>query len=64
MMQRASYLLVDEATQHRHSAHEQVPWRILLGIGIGLDPQAIAHRDDHALEQLVPSDLGLKEGLK
>jgi hypothetical protein len=38
MMQFASNLLVDEATQRCHSANKQVPWRILLGIGIGLDP--------------------------
>jgi hypothetical protein len=43
MMQPASNLLTDEATQRRHPMNKQVPWRILLGIGIGLDPQAIAH---------------------
>jgi hypothetical protein len=43
MMQPASDLLVDKATQRRHPAYERVPWRILLGIGIGLNPQAIAH---------------------
>jgi hypothetical protein len=64
MMKRAPYLLADEATQRRHLAHEQVPWCILLGIGVRLDPQAIAHYGDRALEQLIPSDLGLKEGLK
>jgi hypothetical protein len=38
MMQSASDLFADEATQRRHPAHERVPLRILLGIGIGLDP--------------------------
>jgi hypothetical protein len=43
MMQPASYLLVNEATQCHHPANKRVPWRILLGIDVGLDPQAIAH---------------------
>jgi hypothetical protein len=43
MMQPASYLLMNEATHCRHPVDKQVPWCILLGIGIGLDPQAIAH---------------------
>jgi hypothetical protein len=64
MMLRALYLLADEATQRHHPAYERVPWRILLGIGIGLDPQAIAHRGDRTLEQLISSNLGLEEGLK
>jgi hypothetical protein len=64
MMQCAPYLLTDEATQRRHPTHKRVPCRTLLGIGIGLDPQAIAHRGDHTLEQLISSDLGLEEGLK
>jgi hypothetical protein len=38
MMQLASDLFADKATQRRHPAYEQVPWRILLSIGIGLDP--------------------------
>jgi hypothetical protein len=44
--------------------HEGVPRRVLLGVGIGLDPQAVAHHSDGTLEQLVPPNLGLKEGLK
>jgi hypothetical protein len=43
---------------------EPVPWRILLGISIGLNPQAIAHCGDHVLEHLISSDLGVEEGLK
>jgi hypothetical protein len=43
MVQPTSDLLVDKATQRRHLAYERVPWLILLSIGIGLDPQAIAH---------------------
>jgi hypothetical protein len=64
MMQPASYLLVDEATQHRHPTNKRVPWRILLGISIGLDPQAVAHRGDRTLEQLSPPGLGLEEVLE
>jgi hypothetical protein len=64
MMQCASNLFMDKATQRCHPAYERVPWHILLGIGIGLDPQAIAHRGDRTLEQLILSDLGLEEGLK
>jgi hypothetical protein len=64
MMQPASYLLMDEGAQRRHLANKRVPWRILLGISIGLDPQAIAHRGDRTLEQLSLPDLGLEEILK
>jgi hypothetical protein len=64
MVQPASYLLTDEATQRRHSTNKRVPWRILLGIGIGLDPQAIAHRGDCTLEQLSPPSLSLEEVLE
>jgi hypothetical protein len=63
-MQRASYLFMDKATQRYHPVYERVPWRILLGIGVGLNPQAIAHQGDRALEQLISSDLSLEEGLK
>jgi hypothetical protein len=38
MMQPVSDLPANKATQRRHSVYEQVPWRILLGIGIGLNP--------------------------
>jgi hypothetical protein len=38
MMQLASYLLADEATQRRHPMNKRVPWCILLGIGIRFDP--------------------------
>jgi hypothetical protein len=64
MMQPALDLLADKATQHRHPAYERVPWCILLGIGIRLDPQAITHRGDYALEQLILPILSLEEGLK
>jgi hypothetical protein len=53
-----------KATQRRHLAHEGVPQHVLLGVGIRLDPQAVTHHGDGAFEQLVPPDLGLKEGLK
>jgi hypothetical protein len=64
MMQPASNLLADKATQRHHPVNKRVPWCILLGIGIGLDPQAIAQRGNHTLEQLIPLDLSLKEVLK
>jgi hypothetical protein len=64
MMQPASYLLADEATQRRHPANKRIPWRILLGIGIGLDTQAVAHRGNRTLEQLSPPGLGLEEVLE
>jgi hypothetical protein len=64
MMQPASYLLTDKATQRRHSVNKRVPRRVLLGIGIGLDPQAITHRGDRTLEQLSPPGLGLEEVLE
>jgi hypothetical protein len=38
MMQPASNLLTNKATQRYHPANKQVPWRILLGIGNGLNP--------------------------
>jgi hypothetical protein len=41
-----------------------VPQCVLLGIGIRLDPQAITHRGDSALEQLSPPGLGLEEVLE
>jgi hypothetical protein len=37
-MQPSSYLLADEAAQRRHPMEKGVPRRVLLGIGIGLDP--------------------------
>jgi hypothetical protein len=64
MVQRAPYLLVYKVTQCRHLAHKGDPRCVLLGVSIRLDPQAVAHHGDGALEQLVPPDLGLKEGLK
>jgi hypothetical protein len=63
-MQPASYLLTDKATQRRHPANKRVPRCILLGIGIGLDPQAVTHRGDSTLEQLSPPGLGLEEVLE
>jgi hypothetical protein len=64
MMQPASNLLTNKATQRYHPVNKQVPWRILLGIGIGLNPKAIAHRGDRTLEQLIPLGLSLEEALK
>jgi hypothetical protein len=64
MMQPASNLLADEATQRRHPANKRVPWRILLCIGIRLDPQTVAHRGNHTLEQLSPPGLSLEEVLE
>jgi hypothetical protein len=64
MMQPASYLLADKTTQRRHPTNKRVPQRILLGIDVRLDPQAIAHRGDHTLEQLSPLGLGLEEVLQ
>jgi hypothetical protein len=43
MMKPASYPLVDEAAQRHHPTAEGVPWGVLLGIGIRLDPQAITY---------------------
>jgi hypothetical protein len=64
MMQSTSYLLTDKVTQRCHPANKRVPWRILLGIRVELNPQAIAHRGDRTLEQLSPPGLGLKEVLE
>jgi hypothetical protein len=63
-MQPVSYLHADEAAQRRHPLNKRVPWRILLSIGIGLDPQAVTHRGDGTLEQLGPPGLGLEEVLE
>jgi hypothetical protein len=63
-MQPASYLLTDKAAQRRHPTDKGVPQRILLGIGIGLDPQAITHRGNSTLEQLSLPGLGLEEVLE
>jgi hypothetical protein len=38
MMKSTSYLLADDTTQRRHPMNKRVPRRILLGIGVGLDP--------------------------
>jgi hypothetical protein len=55
---------MDEATQRRHPENKRVPRRVLLGIDIGLDPQAITHRGDSTLEQLSLPRLGLEEVLE
>jgi hypothetical protein len=44
--------------------NKRVPRRVLLGIGIGLDPQAVAHRGDRTLEQLSSPGLSLEEVLE
>jgi hypothetical protein len=59
-MQPASYPLVDNAAQRHHPTDEEVSWGVLLGIGIGLDPEAITYRGDSALEQLSPPGLPSK----
>jgi hypothetical protein len=64
VMQPASYLLTDEAAQRRNPTDKGVPRRVLLGISIGLEPQAITHRGDSTLEQLSPPGLGLEEVLE
>jgi hypothetical protein len=63
-MQPALYPLADEAAQRHHPTNKGVPRCVLLGIGIGLDPQVITHRGDSTLEQLSPLGLGLEEVLE
>jgi hypothetical protein len=63
-MQPASYPLTDKAAQCHHPTDEGVPRGILLGIGVGLDPEAITYRGNSALEQLSPPGLGLEELLE
>jgi hypothetical protein len=63
-MKAALYPLSDKAAQHHHPVDERVPRGILLSIGVGLDPQAITHGGDGALEQLSPLGLGLKEAME
>jgi hypothetical protein len=64
MMKAASYPLSDKASQRHHPADKGVPRGILPSVGVGLDPQAIAHRGNGALEQLSPLGLGLEEVLE
>jgi hypothetical protein len=64
MMQPASYPLTDEVAQRHHLTDKGVPQCVLLGIGIGLDPQAITHQGNSALEQLSPPGLDLEEVLE
>jgi hypothetical protein len=63
-MQPASYPLVNEAAQRHHPTDEGVPWGVLLGVSIGLDPQAVTYRGDGALKQLSPPGLDLEEVLE
>jgi hypothetical protein len=63
MMQAASYPLVNEAAQRHHPTDEGVPQGVLLSVGVGLNPQAIAYRGDGSLKQLSPLGLGLEEVL-
>jgi hypothetical protein len=63
-MQPASYPLADEAAKRHHPMNKGVPRGVLLGIDIGLNPQAITYRGDSALEQLSPPSLGLEEFLE
>jgi hypothetical protein len=64
MMKLASYPLADEAAQRHHPTDEGVPQGVLLGIGIGLNPQSIKYQGNSALEQLSPPSLGLEEVLE
>jgi hypothetical protein len=64
MVQRAPHPLAYKVAQRHHLAHKEVPRCILLIVGIGLNPQFVAHYGDGALEQLVLPDLSLEEGLK
>jgi hypothetical protein len=64
VMKPASYPLIDEVAQRHHPTDEGVSQGVLLGIGIGLDLQAITYRGNNALEQLSPSSLGLEEVLE
>jgi hypothetical protein len=43
---------------------EGVPRGILLGVGVGLDPQAITYGGNGALKQLSPPSLGFEEVLE
>jgi hypothetical protein len=64
VMQPALYPLADEAAQRHHPTDKGVPRCVLLGIGIGLDPQAITYRGDSTLVQLSRPSLGLKKVLE
>jgi hypothetical protein len=63
-MKAASYPLSDKATQRHHPADERVPRGILLSVSVRLDPQAVTHGGDGAMEQLSPLGLGLEEALE
>jgi hypothetical protein len=63
-MEAVPYLLPGKAAQRHHPTNEGVPRNIFPGVSIGLDPQAITHDGDHALEQLGPPDLGFEEALE
>jgi hypothetical protein len=64
MVKAASYPLLDKAAQRHHPADKGVPRGVLLSIGVGLNPQAVTHGGDHALEQLSPLGLSLEEALE
>jgi hypothetical protein len=63
-MEVVPYLLPGKAAQRRHPKDEGVPQNIFPGVGVGLDPQAVTHGGDHALEQLGPPGLGFEEALE
>jgi hypothetical protein len=63
-MEAVPYLLLGKAAQRHHPTDEGVPRNIFPGVGVGLDPQAVTHGGDRALEQLGPPDLGLEEALE
>jgi hypothetical protein len=63
-MKPASYPLTDEAAQRHHPTDEGVPQGVLLGVGIGFDPQTIAYGGNGALKQLSPPGLGFEEVLE
>jgi hypothetical protein len=60
----ASYTLTDEVAQCHHLTDEGVPRGILLDVGVGFDPQAVAYGGNGALKQLSPPSLGFKEVLE
>jgi hypothetical protein len=63
-MKPASYPLTDEAAQCQDSTDEGVPWGVLLGVGIGLNPQAIAYGGNGTLKQLSLPGLSFEEALE
>jgi hypothetical protein len=63
-MEVVPYLLPGKAAQRHHPTGEGVPRNIFPDVSVRLDPQAVTHGGDRALEQLGPLDLGLEEALE